>query len=190
MASTDKKSIIIPILIAAGIAVIIIALIIRFLPKYERDLVNIVGISGAIFSLSGVVIALIQLSRIENSSSAASRAALESRRDLQKVLSITELTEIVSIIRKVKGFVRDDRYELAVERISDIKDFLDKVEFIGVQDVDGNTLSRFKTKLDLNMDSLEKQYNNRGALDKEGFMKDMEGLISLLNRIDNQVLQS
>lgn len=185
-----KEGIIRTSIIIGGITLFLIVLIILFLPKERRDLVSIVSISGALFSFAGVVIAIIQISRIESTTEVASRAATESRHDLQKVLSITEFAEIVSIVRKVKSFVRDDKYELAVERISDIKDFLDKVEFLGTQVIDANNLSRFKNKLDMNMDSLEKQYNKKGVLDKEGFMKDMEGLISLLNRVDNQMKQS
>lgn len=178
------------IVIAGGIALVLIVLAVMLLPDEDRTLVNIVGISGAISSFAGVVIALIQIARIESSSDAASRAAIESKQDLKKVLAITEFTEVVSIIRKVKGFVRDDKYELAVERICDIKDFLDKVDFLGTREIDKNALTRFKNKLDMNMDSLEKQCNKKGSLDKEGFMQDMEGLISLLNRADNQLIQS
>ena len=106
---------------------------------------------------------------------------------MKKVLSITEFAQIVSIIRKIKLFVRDGKYELAIERISDVKDFLDRLDFIGIPQAGEGKVARFKNKLDVNMNDLERMRIRPGYLDRESFMKDMEDLVTLLNQMDNQI---
>lgn len=177
-------------LIAGTISCIVIAALFLLLPNEDRNTVNLVSIAGAVFSLAGVVIAVIQIAKVRNSSEAASAAAMEAKHDLQRVLSITEFAQIVAIIRKVKGFVRDDKFDLAIERISDIKDFLDRIHFLNSMNVESSSFSRFKNKLDMNMSDLERQLARSVSLDKETFMKDMEELISLLIQVDNTIKNS
>lgn len=183
----SSSEIIKPCLIAGIITAFIVCILIFCIPLEQRTLVNIVSISGAFFSLAGVIIALIQLARIHKASDAASSAASEAKADLQKLLSITEFAQVVSIIRKVESFVRYDKYELAIERIIDIKDFLDRIAFLKVPNVDGNAISRCKNKLDLNMSELEQKRVKPTSLNKESFIKDMEELISLLIKADNNI---
>lgn len=182
-----KNDIVRSCLIAGGISSLVVVLLVLFIPSGQRTLVNIVGISGAVFSLAGVLIAVIQIAKIRSISDAASSAATEARNDLQKLLSITEFAQVVSIIRKVESFVRDDKYDMAIERIIDIKDFLDKVVFLKIPNVDGNAISRCKNKLDMNMYDLEQKHIRSSSLNKEAFIRDMEELISLLIRTDNQI---
>lgn len=141
-----QRSIIVTCLKAGGISIIIIVLLIVIIPKSDRSLVNILGILGTVFSFAGVIIAIIQIRKVHAVSEAAENAANEAKYDLKKVLTITEFAQVVALIRKVKQFVRDEKYELAIERISDIKDFLDKVEFLCSPQVDSSTLRRFKIK--------------------------------------------
>ena len=146
MMDDKQRSIIVTCLKAGGISIIIIVLLIVIIPKSDRSLVNILGILGSVFSLAGLMIAIIQIRKVHAVSEAAENAANEAKYDLKKVLTITEFAQVVALIRKVKQFVRDEKYELAIERISDIKDFLDKVEFLCSPQVDSSTLRRFKIK--------------------------------------------
>ena len=185
-----ERSIIETCLKAVGISIIIIVLLIVIMPKNDRNLVNILGVLGTVFSIAGVIIAIIQIRKVQAVSEAAEKAANEAKYDLKKVLTITEFAQVVALIRKVQQFVRDDKYELAIERISDIKDFLDRVEFLCSPQVDSSTLHRFKIKLDVNMNEIEHVLDKTSSIDKGTFMNDMEGLISMLNKMDNHIKNS
>ena len=62
-----------------------------------------------------------------------------------------------------------------------------RVEFIGKIELDIEEFGRLKKRVEIDLNSIDKQISNKAKLDKIIFCQDMEEIASMLSRIENQL---
>lgn len=104
-----------------------------------------------------------------------------------RVLVISDIAKIVTTIRIIEEYINSEKYELAKLRLCDVKDFMMRVEFIGKIELDIEEFGRLKKRVEIDLNSIDKQISNKAKLDKIIFCQDMEEIASMLSRIENQL---
>lgn len=124
----SRKSIVV---IITGIIVSVI--LIGVLKRDERTTPNIISIIGTLASLVGLGITYVQVKEIKSISEANKLAINETKKEINFVLSLSESVLISNRIRETQGYLRDNKLDLALLRMQDLKNHL--VHFKGIKKI-------------------------------------------------------
>ncbi len=119
MNNANKVSIIIIL-----IGILITAILIVNLDTYEQSFINIVSIIGSVASVFGLIVAIIQIASIKKISEITSQAVQETKAKLVDKLSIADISKAEKLAREIQMFLRDEKYESAYLRLTDLKSSL------------------------------------------------------------------
>lgn len=147
---------------------------IYFLPSKERNYINYLSILGLILGILGLVISYLQILSIKEITLTIKKEVTESLNRNKSVLLISDISKKVSIITEIQSFIRNNKIEMCVLRMKDLKLLLS----------DLNTYKQFSTLVN------KKEFNNSYAdfhIDLENFHK---SLINDKNKIDKEKINS
>ena len=124
-----------------------------------KTTLNIITISGTLVSLSGLILALVQIKSVRKVSALTREEIKKSLSHFNLLLSIADLTQSYHIIKEIINNIRSEKYELAHLRMLDLKQNLIEIQnkkdlnryidskkianhFVDLQ-IDINTVNRF-----------------------------------------------
>ena len=118
---------------------------------------------------------------LQNITKSTQSAVAQTREKVEQILSISDIAKIVTTIRIIEEYINSEKYELAKLRLCDVKDFMMRVEFIGKIELDIEEFGRLKKRVEIDLNSIDKQMSNKAKLDKIIFCQDMEEIASMLS---------
>lgn len=165
----------------------IIGLYYRYTSQEQQTIFNLATLLGFYVSIYGLAVALWQIMALQNITKSTQSAVAQTREKVEQILSISDIAKIVTSIRIIEEYINSEKYELAKLRLCDVKDFMMRVEFIGKIELDIEEFGRLKKRVEIDLNSIDKQISNKAKLDKIIFCQDMEEIASMLSRIENQL---
>lgn len=96
----------------------------------SSELVNWISIIGSFLSLIGVIIALVQISKTRRAAEAARMASLETQKIISRNLSLSDVSVCVKYIEEVRLYLKNESYELAQIRVSDLVSQITQIQEI------------------------------------------------------------
>lgn len=157
----------------------IIGLYYRYTSQEQQTIFNLATLLGFYVSIYGLAVALWQIMALQNITKSTQSAVAQTREKVEQILSISDIAKIVTTIRIIEEYINSEKYELAKLRL--------RVEFIGKIELDIEEFGRLKKRVEIDLNSIDKQMSNKAKLDKIIFCQDMEEIASMLSRIENQL---
>lgn len=179
------------IIVIALVFLILLGLIIKLYYKYTpNDLKNIFNIStliGLYISLYGFFIAIYQIIAIKNTTEETQKAIKETRTKIDHLLSLADCTKSIATIRTIKENINNEKYELAMLRLCEIKDFMMRIKYVSNITYDESELNKLINMVILHLNNLNKQINNIKDIDKIVFCRDLENAATVLTNLEYQL---
>lgn len=95
----------------------------------DKTVVNAFTLFGTCFSLFGLAFAYIQIQSINQTSQQTKLAVEKSLLRINQVLSISELSKANKTIQEIQASLRQQKYEIALIRMKDLKSILIQVKY-------------------------------------------------------------
>lgn len=119
------RNFVIKTILVGCITIIVLCFI---LENKDRTIINIVSIIGTCFSLTGLIIAIKQISALNKITDATKKAVDSNTLRINQVLSISEVSRAVKLVEQIQEFIRNSMYEKAHLRMQDLKYIIIKTE--------------------------------------------------------------
>lgn len=84
------------------------------------EFIKWIGIIGSVASLVGIYYAIKQINKTLEAAEAAKEAALKTRKVISRNLLLSDVSTCTRIIEEIKLFVRSEKYEPALIRVTDL----------------------------------------------------------------------
>lgn len=78
------------------------------------------GLFGSLASLIGLPIAIWQIVKTRRAAEAAKDASLETQKEISRNLLISDVSTCMRNLEEIKSYVRDEKYEFALIRVTDL----------------------------------------------------------------------
>jgi hypothetical protein len=173
--------------LSGSIAVAIFFILFFLLNPNERTLLNILAIVGFLLSALAIVIAYFQILSIKQIALNTQDEIRENIRLTNNILMISDLSSKVKIVDEIQGYLRDDKIDLCILRMKDLKVILNtiknlnyysaltnKKEFNAVFGIFNNDLAAFQSYM----------VNNKKKVNKEVILGNLEGLSTVLQSVE------
>lgn len=125
------------------------------LKEIDRTLINILSIIGTIASLVGLGINYIQLREVKNISEANNKVIKETKESINYVLLLSDSGSVSHLIGDVQGYLREDKLELALVKMKDLKKYL-----ISFKHLEKFKKNNSNSKISSNLTNLSTHINN------------------------------
>ncbi|MGF7039113.1 hypothetical protein [Mucilaginibacter lappiensis] len=109
-------------------AIFICILLYLFLPKNDKTFINTLGIIGCILSLVGLVLAYIQILSIKQIAEDTKMKITENITLNNNILMLSDLARKAEIVGEIQGYLRDDKIEMCILRMRDLKVILNTIK--------------------------------------------------------------
>lgn len=86
----------------------------------SSEFVNWISIIGSFLSLFGVIIALIQISKIRHAAEAAKDASLQTQNAILRNLLLSDVSVCVKHTEEIRLYLRGENYDSAQIRVNDL----------------------------------------------------------------------
>jgi len=110
-----------------GISLSTTVILFFFLSPEERSFLNVLGIIGFILSVLGIIIAYIQILSIKQISLETQRKVNENLVLNNNIIMLSDLSRKVAMIDEIQGYLRDDKIEMCILRMRDLKVILNSL---------------------------------------------------------------
>lgn len=107
----------------------IIGIVFFYLPDDDKTIVNSFTLFGTFLSLFGLAIAYIQIQSINKTSEQTKLAIEKSLQRINQILSVSELSKATKTIQEVQSFILQNKHEIALMRMKDLKSILIQVKY-------------------------------------------------------------
>ncbi|WP_431294604.1 hypothetical protein [Pedobacter sp. P26] len=161
-------------IISLVVTTIVLVSSVYFLPSKERTYINYLSIVGLILGILGLAISYLQILSVKQITLAIKNEVTESLNRNKSVLLISDISKKVSMIAEIQSFIRNNKIEMCVLRMKDLKLLLS----------DLNTYKQFSSLVN------KKEFNSSYAdfhIDLENFHK---SLLNEKNKIDKEKINS
>ena len=111
------------------IGTLIISTIFSLLSDKEQTIINAFTLFGTFFSLFALVIAYIQIQSINKTSTLTKLAVEKSLLRINQILSVSELSKANKVIQEIQSYLIQQKYEIALLRMKDLKSILIQVKY-------------------------------------------------------------
>ena len=95
----------------------------------QKTVANAFTLFGTYFSLYGLFIAYLQIKNIKETSEETKIAVETSAMRVNQIISVSELSKSNKTIQEIQMFLQNDKHELALIRMKDLKSILIQVKF-------------------------------------------------------------
>ena len=159
------------------------------LPERERSFINYLGIIGFVMSILGLLIAYIQIMSLKEMTKTIQQEVQLNLQRQKSVHLISDISGKVVIIGEIQSFIRQDKMELCILRMNDLKrlliDLKHNNEFTKVARKDFNEAIE-NHNIDLtNMNRF--LLNNKNKLNREDISKNLEVLSEILIGVETKL---
>lgn len=153
-----------------------------FLPEYLYNVVNVISILGVYSSVFALVVTLYQVMSIKQISE-------QTKEKINNVLSVSDCTKYATLVRTVQDDIRCSRYELALYKLQQVKDYLLRFKS-NYPKIDDDTYKEMFKKLGYHITTLST--NGIGdqsmPLNTSKLIKDLEALSAFMTTITGEVI--
>jgi len=87
-----------------------------------------IGVIGSVASLIGLPVAIWQIYKTRRAAEAATNAALQTQRTISRNLLLSDVSTCTRNLEEIKSFVRDEKYESALIRATDLTSQLIQIQ--------------------------------------------------------------
>lgn len=151
----------------------------------EKKVINYITYFGTYLSIFGLLITISQVVTLKDLTIETNKKIDEALDKTFKTLTVSKIAKSIQIIREIQGYLKDDKYEAAMIRISDLKNFLIHIkqirsieDFINMEDYGSHLLNISVESTNINQYIYGTKKNiNKGLL------------ISRLNSIENFLVE-
>ena len=168
----------------------IIVLIFINLESSQKTVANAFTLFGTYLSLYGILIAYLQIQSIKETSEKTKRAVEESSNRINQILSVSDLSKSNKVIQEIQYFLQNDKVELALLRMKDLKAILIQIKFNEdlIEYTENNLYNQNITDLGADINNLHDQIT--GAKKGINFSKvnqNLERLSTILAELENKL---
>jgi hypothetical protein len=169
--------------ISIAISAVLFLLFYFILPDSQRIFINILSISGFLISVLGITIAYFQILSIKDISNHTQQKVLENIRLNNNILMLSDLSRKVAMIDEIQVFLREDKIELCIIRMKDLKIILNSLrnqEYYSVLFSKKEFKAVFED-FNIDLDNFQRhQLNVKYKLDKAKIITNLEALSTVL----------
>lgn len=126
------------------------------LKEEEKKFINIISLTGTIFSFFGLAITFIQIIAIKEISVITQTTIKETKNKLILGISISDVTEAIKLISEIDNFLGTQKYEVARLKIIDLREkliqFKSSEEFLLI--VENDSIKQIIEKLNIQISTL------------------------------------
>lgn len=153
-----------------------------FLPEHLYNVVNVISIIGVYSSVFALVVTLFQVMSIKQISE-------QTKEKITNVLSVSDCTKYATLVRTVQDDIRYSRYELALYKLQQVKDYLLRFK-ANYPKIDEGTYEDIFKKLGYHITTLST--NDIGdqymPLNTNKLIKDLEALSAFMTTIAGEFI--
>lgn len=160
-----------------GLLVIIFCFF-RWAPEAQKSLIDLAGLLGSYITLCGFAITLWQISVLKSASEATEAAIVDARNDIKRVSTVSEISKYLTIIRQIKEYVKEDKYDIAQLRLYELKDFLFAMEQEQGLRVDKESIKAIRKNAQNQLTAVDNKLVNNMDIKKDYFSRSMEEIAS------------
>lgn len=178
------------ILITSGFSFLIFIILVFCLERNQRNFLNILSILGTILSVMGILIAYFQILSIKKIAIETSIKVNENIALNNKIIMLSDLSRKAAMVDEIQGYLRDDKIELCILRMKDLKVILNSLRN---QDQYASLVSKkdFKNvfeNFNIDLDNFQSfQLNSKYKIDKTMISKNLEALSTLFLSVENKL---
>ena len=103
------------------IGLLVIIILYYNLNETQKNTVNFISIFGTFLSFFGIVFAFLQLENLKEINNNTNIEVKKSLNRVNDILSISELSKGVKIIQEIQTSIHNEKYELSLIRMKDLK---------------------------------------------------------------------
>jgi len=111
------------------VGTLIMGIVFFSLPNEDQTVINVFTLFGTFFSLFGLAMAYIQIHSINKTSKLTKLAVEKSLLRINQVLSVSELSKANKIIQEIQSYLTNNKHELALLRMKDLKSILIQIKY-------------------------------------------------------------
>jgi hypothetical protein len=176
--------------IVVVLAVFIVSFFILFFAGKQTILVlNVITISGTLASLLGLMIALIQIKTIKDTSNLTKEEVEKSLAHFSLLSSVSDLTKAYHIINEISTYIRAEKIEPAYFRALDLKSIL--IEIQNKEDIenylDRGLYAEYITDLTIDISSFNKFLMGYKKINFLIIMNHLENISTIITDLGNKL---
>lgn len=173
------------------IFLVLLALIIWLYHIYtmgdQRTIFNLATLLGFYVSIYGLAVALWQIFALQNQAEQVQKTITETRTKIDHILSLSDCAKSIGTIRTIKENINNGKYELAMLRLCEVKDFMMRIKYVSNITYNEEELNKLINMTILHLNNLNKQINKIKDIDKIVFCRDLENIASVLINLEYQL---
>ncbi|MGI4021989.1 MAG: hypothetical protein ACRYFA_10820 [Janthinobacterium lividum] len=169
---------------------IIISVIYYNLRTELKNIVNFFTLYGTFASLFGLWLAYLQIQSIKETSEETKKAVESSLLRINKVLSISEISKASKVIQEIQTSILNDKSELALIRMKDLKQILIQVKFNGdlVEYTSHESYNQHITDLSIDINNInDLLLGKKLGVNFSKINQNLENLITVLIEFENKL---
>lgn len=131
----------------------------------QVDWIDAVSVAGSVLSLLGVGITLWQIRKTLRAAQAAEAAAKETQLAIARSVFLSDVSACVRSVEELKVFVRGEKHEAALMRVTDLSTMLIQLQPLQVQQATTKTtdFTKMLSQLSLMRELFEQKVNKQEA---------------------------
>ena len=156
-----------------------------YIPVYYHNIFNLVSLIGSYITIWGFGITIYQIYKLKSISQATQGAVSEARDKWDYILFAERVSKYIVSIRLIKEYAGSNKYPLAREKLSDIKEFFIDLGYAN-NAIPEEMITKFKKlqrKIENDITSLEREDNFQIV----EFNTNMEEIVTFLKHIENHI---
>ncbi len=168
----------------------IAAIFFWLMPDKERTILNGFTIIGTMLSIVGIGITYFQIKSVSRQGEETKIAINESLLRINQILSVADLSKSVKIIQEIQSFILNDKQELILIRMKDLKSILIQLKFNKelVEYTKNAIYNQNITDLGSNISNLQDLLmGNKKGFNFSALNKNLEHLTTTLSEFENKL---
>ena len=156
-----------------------------YIPEHSQNIFNLASLIGSYITIWGFGITIYQIYKLKSISQATQTAVSEARDKWDFILLAERVSKYIVSTRLIKEYAGSNKYPLAREKLSDIKEFFIDLGYAN-NAIPEDMITKFKKlqrKVENDITSLEREDNFQIV----EFNKNMEEIATFLKHIENRI---
>lgn len=165
------------VLVCLGFLAALLAFL-KWAPDDKKNFIDMAGLFSAYITVCGFSLTLWQISALKSTSEATENAIAETRNDIKRVSTVSDISKYLTIIRQIKEYVKEDKYDIAQLRLYELKDFLLAMEQEKGLKVNLDDVRAIRKNAQNQLTAVDNKLVNNMDIKKDYFSKAMEEIAS------------
>ena len=176
------------VILYTAFATIVVSVGLYYLiPSEDRTILNVLAIIGFVISLMGIIISYLQILSLKQIAEQTRLQVAESIKLNNDILMLTDLSRKSAMIDEIQIYLRDNKIELCILRMKDLKIVLNTLKSISIYKPFFNRKEFTQIFENFNIDLSNFQnhrLNNANSIDKTVIMLNLDKLASFFQNVE------